>query len=915
VKSLSWQAKSYILGIILVGVGLLIWQSAHLEGQLIWLLMLSALGSMAMILKIEGSTHESSYNISWIVYGFTFVLLGTPAALLVIVVSHLADWIWHRYPWYIQSFNIANFAIAISAADLVYSWMQPTGVSNQIWEAFGLLTALIVFTLTNHFLIGVVLKLARGQSFRQSGVFGLITLMIDFAMLGTGAVAALIWRLNPYAVPLSVLPIYLIYNTLKVPALQRQTEIDPKTKLYNVEYFANVMEKELARAIRYDRPLTIVIGDLDLLRNINNTYGHLAGDVVLIGVAEILQEHVGDNGVVARFGGEEFAILLPEILIDDAYLLIERIRSAIEAADFEITTSITPIKATLSFGIACREENDQTINDLIHKADLALYHSKTSGRNITSVISNESYQELSDILNRPVGDELKSRVETSQNRFRPNPLRNDLAQQAAKRAEPEEAEMPMPISNKPKPAWVINLYIGAIALAAVGVFGLVFTSWHYPVNWLVLVAFCLMIVITETLAIEIYVKDTSISTSGVILLAGVLILGPYGALVLSLALAATAKIIHRSEIKRFIFNASNHLLYSSVITGLILITGGPISALPVLNNLVLCIFAALLAFLGNTIFVAGAIGLSSGQSIRAVWVDEFRWLLPYYLAYGVVAFGMVLGLEFAGLLGVVVVLVPLLVLRFSQYQYINHTKGVVKQLHQKNTLLEKQALEISKFDEELLLTLAELVDLKDPYLSGHSKHVAGLGARIAEEMGLPQERVKVIQKAGWLHDIGKLAIPDQILQKTDKLTPEEYDIVKRHADLGAKIVGNVQTLKDLVPILRFHHEHFDGNGYPDGLKGEMIPIEARIVALVDAFDSMSYDRPYRKAYNFEHILNEINQKSGTQFDPVVVEVFSKIVQKEGEAALRIFASRGADRITRPIGLRPVLDLGYRVMND
>jgi hypothetical protein len=150
VKSLSWQAKSYILGIILVGVGLLIWQSAHLEGQLIWLLMLSALGSMAMILKIEGSTHESSYNISWIVYGFTFVLLGTPAALLVIVVSHLADWIWHRYPWYIQSFNIANFAIAISAADLVYSWMQPTGVSNQIWEAFGLLTALIVFTLTNH---------------------------------------------------------------------------------------------------------------------------------------------------------------------------------------------------------------------------------------------------------------------------------------------------------------------------------------------------------------------------------------------------------------------------------------------------------------------------------------------------------------------------------------------------------------------------------------------------------------------------------------------------------------------------------------------------------------------------------------------------------------------------------------------
>jgi GGDEF domain-containing protein len=134
-------------------------------------------------------------------------------------------------------------------------------------NTLAILVALTLFTLLNHLLIGMVIWFARGQNFIQSGVFGLLTVMIDFSLLSLGVLAAMIFTISPSAVLLVLIPLYLIYKTLQVPNLQRQTKIDPKTKLYNARYFADMLEKEYDRALRYDRPLTVVIGDLDLLRN------------------------------------------------------------------------------------------------------------------------------------------------------------------------------------------------------------------------------------------------------------------------------------------------------------------------------------------------------------------------------------------------------------------------------------------------------------------------------------------------------------------------------------------------------------------------------------------------------------------------------------------------------------------------
>ena len=150
--------------------------------------------------------------------------------------------------------------------------------------------SMAIFNLLNHLMVGIVVWLARGENFRRSGVFDFFPLILDLTLLYFGASLAFVWDYNKFALVMFLVPIYMIYSTLKVPALERKTEIDVKTGLFNHGYFKQQVASELSRANRFDRPLTIIMADLDLLRNINNTYGHLAGDEVLIGVAKILKQ-------------------------------------------------------------------------------------------------------------------------------------------------------------------------------------------------------------------------------------------------------------------------------------------------------------------------------------------------------------------------------------------------------------------------------------------------------------------------------------------------------------------------------------------------------------------------------------------------------------------------------------------------
>ncbi|MBI3812671.1 MAG: response regulator [Nitrospirae bacterium] len=176
--------------------------------------------------------------------------------------------------------------------------------------------------------------------------------------------------------------------------------------------------------------------------------------------------------------------------------------------------------------------------------------------------------------------------------------------------------------------------------------------------------------------------------------------------------------------------------------------------------------------------------------------------------------------------------------------------------------------------------LAEALETKDVETMGHSDRTVTYALAVSKRLGLSEVDQELFQYAAILHDIGKIGIPETILKKPGKLTPEEYEVMKRHAGLGAKIVQQIKFLEPVVPLVRADHERWDGKGYPDGLNGEKIPLGARVVAIVDAYDAMTSDRVYRKAPGKEYAIAELQKYAGAQFDPHLVKLFLEILEKK-----------------------------------
>ncbi|GBE06261.1 MAG TPA: HD domain-containing protein [Nitrospirae bacterium] len=181
---------------------------------------------------------------------------------------------------------------------------------------------------------------------------------------------------------------------------------------------------------------------------------------------------------------------------------------------------------------------------------------------------------------------------------------------------------------------------------------------------------------------------------------------------------------------------------------------------------------------------------------------------------------------------------------------------------------------------KLTTAMVNALDAKSPWTKGHSENVALYAGQIALEMGYNEGQTKNLKLAGLLHDIGKIGTYDYLLDKPSKLRPEEYEIVKKHPSQGEKILEGIKQLKDVIPLIRHHHERFDGKGYPDGLKGEDIPLCARILHVADSFDSMTEDRPYRSNPGLDYAIAELKKHSGTQFDPGVVKAFLRSLKKQ-----------------------------------
>jgi HD-GYP domain-containing protein (c-di-GMP phosphodiesterase class II) len=176
-------------------------------------------------------------------------------------------------------------------------------------------------------------------------------------------------------------------------------------------------------------------------------------------------------------------------------------------------------------------------------------------------------------------------------------------------------------------------------------------------------------------------------------------------------------------------------------------------------------------------------------------------------------------------------------------------------------------------------SLAEAIEKRDPYTGGHTKRVTHYTQAIGQYLPLSPEEKTRLRMASILHDIGKIGIQDHILRKPEPLSPEEFDVIKRHASMGAEIINPIRQLREIIPGVKYHHEQADGKGYPEGLRGEETPLLPKIIAVADTFDAMTTDRPYRKAMAKEIAVEELKRCSSTQFDRDVVEAFLKAYQK------------------------------------
>lgn len=182
----------------------------------------------------------------------------------------------------------------------------------------------------------------------------------------------------------------------------------------------------------------------------------------------------------------------------------------------------------------------------------------------------------------------------------------------------------------------------------------------------------------------------------------------------------------------------------------------------------------------------------------------------------------------------------------------------------------------------VILALADTIEKRDPYTGGHTKRVMDYSILIGQALGLTKEEMEYLRLAAVLHDIGKIGIRDAVLLKEGKLTDEEFKIIQNHTTYGAEILSHIKQLKEVIPGVLYHHEKFDGTGYPHGLKGDEIPLIAQIIAVADTYDAMTTDRPYRKGLSKEVALEELQKFAGRQFAPKVVEAFVKIMTEEDQ---------------------------------
>ncbi len=386
----------------------------------------------------------------------------------------------------------------------------------------------------------------------------------------------------------------------------------------------------------------------------------------------------------------------------------------------------------------------------------------------------------------------------------------------------------------------------------------------YQIFWTAILLFGILTLLAESLGINLP-RVGAISVSSAILYAVMIVFGPLTAALVAIFTSVTWKDIReRSSGYRYLFNGGESVLATGVAGLVYVYTGGNLmfdrglilSDFP--GILIALTLSLLVFFLLDSILVSVAIALYEDVSPVSIWLLDCKWTFFNYVTLGVLGIALAEIYVKVGGLGIAFLVIPLLVARQDFEVYMNLQEAYMKTVG----------------------SLVTAIEAKDPYTKGHSERVAEYAEGTARVLGWSEDKLKTIRYAALLHDVGKIGIAKKILGKDGKLTKEEFKMVQDHPDLGARIVREIQFLKEVIPAVFHHHEALDGSGYLEGLVGDSIPISARVMAVADSFDAMTSARPYRPALDRETAVRELRACSGAQFDNNVVNALLKFLHLE-----------------------------------
>ncbi|MGB4439796.1 MAG: HD-GYP domain-containing protein [Sedimentibacter sp.] len=404
----------------------------------------------------------------------------------------------------------------------------------------------------------------------------------------------------------------------------------------------------------------------------------------------------------------------------------------------------------------------------------------------------------------------------------------------------------------------IKLYAYISILSFIAVMLMIYLFKTYTINdYVLLIVFSALSAVAETFLI-LLPKIGGISVSFALAFSAILLTNPLTTAIIT-AVGVTLRCpyvegkgrvhVFNNPIYKTIFNISQYIINSSM-AGIAYVSLDKAFDVgfefynPIAGTAALLVYIML-----NTFFMSELMAILLKEKMSYIWKNSFYGMLINIVLVSLLGIVLAFSYNSYGIGGILLFFIPLMLARYSFKLYIDMRKNY--------------------FDTMNVLVRA--IEANDPYTSGHSMRVSTYSESIAKQLCLPQSKIDLIKSAALLHDIGKIGIDKNILNKTEKLDKEEFDTIKTHPAIGATIISDLSYLANLSDIIKHHHERNDGRGYPDGLSHDKIPLETSILTIADSFDAMTTNRPYRHSLSLETALSEIKINSGTQFNPDIVD--------------------------------------------